>query len=109
MWARTATAFALDSDQKVQRYFEPSLAALIVKDQNDAAQRKEVGTLDFDPFVDAQDWDIAAFNVAVSDKGADKASATVTVQQFRQTANGRARSGQDQERMENKRHHLDAA
>jgi hypothetical protein len=72
----------LDSNQKVQRYFEPSLAALITKDQNDAEQRKEVGTLDFDPFVDAQDWDIAAYNVSLGDKGADKASATVTFNNF---------------------------
>ncbi len=72
----------MDSNQKIQRYFEPSLAAQMVKDQNDAAQRKEVSTLDFDPFVDAQDWDIAAYNVTVSDKGADKASATVTFNNF---------------------------
>jgi len=73
---------ALDSNQKVQRYFEPSLAALIMKDQNDAALRKEASTLDFDPFVDAQDWDIAAYDVAVSDKGADRATATVTFNNF---------------------------
>jgi hypothetical protein len=72
----------LDNNQKIQRYFEPSLAALILKDQSEAAQRKEVGTLDFDPFVDAQDWDIAAYNVIVSDNGADKASATVTFNNF---------------------------
>lgn len=72
----------LDNNQKIQRYFEPSLTALILKDQSEAAQRKEVSTLDFDPFVDAQDWDIAAYNVTVSDKGADKASATVTFNNF---------------------------
>jgi hypothetical protein len=79
---RNGNGIALDNNQKIQRYFEPSLAALIMKDQNDAAQRKEVSTLDFDPFVDAQDWDIAAYNVAVSDKGADKASAIVTFNNF---------------------------
>lgn len=79
---KTGNGVALDNNQTVQRYFEPSLAALILKDQNDAAQRKEVGTLDFDPFVDAQDWDIAAYNVTVSDKGADKASATIKFNNF---------------------------
>jgi len=79
---KNGNGVALDSNQMVQRYFEPSLAALIVKDQNDAAQRKEVGTLDFDPFVDAQDWDIAAYDVAINDKGPDKASATVTFNSF---------------------------
>lgn len=72
----------LDNNQMIQRYFEPSLAALILKDQSEAARRKEVGTLDFDPFVDAQDWDIAAYNVTVSDIGADKASTTVKFNNF---------------------------
>ena len=34
------------------------LAALIIKDRKDA--RGEVGKLDFDPFIDAQDWEIVA-------------------------------------------------
>lgn len=68
---------ALDSDAKVRRYFEPSLAALILKDRREAKRRDEVGTLDFDPFVDAQDWDIAAFDIAVNDAGPGKANATV--------------------------------
>jgi hypothetical protein len=79
---KNGNGVALDSNQMVQRYFEPSLAVLIVKDQNDAAQRKEVAALDFDPFVDAQDWDIAAYDLAMNDKGADKASATVTFNNF---------------------------
>ena len=66
-----------DTDRDVQRYFEPSLGALIRKDQKAAARRNEVGALDFDPFVDSQDWDIAAFDVAVSDTGPGKATATV--------------------------------
>jgi len=68
---------ALDSDAKVRRYFEPSLAALIVKDRKDSARRGKVGTLDFDPFVDAQDWEISALAIAVEDAGAGKARATV--------------------------------
>jgi hypothetical protein len=79
---KNGNGIALDGDQQVQRYFEPSLAALISQDQKEAARRKDVSTLDFDPFVDAQDWDIAAFNIAMSDKGADKASATVQFNNF---------------------------
>jgi hypothetical protein len=79
---KNCNGIALDSDQKVQHYFEPSLAALILQDQKEAARRKEVGTLDFDPFVDAQDWDIAAFNIAMNDKGPDKASANVQFNNF---------------------------
>jgi hypothetical protein len=79
---KSGNGIALDSEQKVHHYFEPSLAALILQDQKDAARRKEVGTLDFDPFVDAQDWDIAAFNVVMNDKGADKVSGTVQFNNF---------------------------
>jgi hypothetical protein len=68
---------ALDSETVIRRYFEPSLATLIIKDQKAAAKRGEVGTLDFDPFVDAQEWDIAAFDIAVSDAAPGKATATV--------------------------------
>jgi Protein of unknown function (DUF3828) len=56
---------------------EPSLAALMIKDQKAAAKRGEVGTLDFDPFVDAQEWEISEFDIAVSETAPGKASATV--------------------------------
>jgi hypothetical protein len=68
---------ALDSDAVLRRYFEPSLAALIGKDQKDAAHRHEAPNLDGDPFVDAQDWDISDFDIAVNDTGPGKATATV--------------------------------
>ena len=68
----------LDSDTAVKRYFEPRLAALIIKDHNKAAKRGDVSTLEMDPFIDAQDWDISAVDVAVRDTAADKASATVS-------------------------------
>src|SRR5262245_55749428 len=45
---------SLEGDAAVRRYFEPALAAMIIKDGKDAARRKEVPTLDGDPFVDAQ-------------------------------------------------------
>jgi hypothetical protein len=67
----------LDSDRDLRRYFEPSLAGLIIKDRNTAARRKEVPTLDGDPFIDAQDWDIKTFNIEVSDTAPGKATATV--------------------------------
>jgi hypothetical protein len=67
----------LDTDADLRRYFEPSLVALIGKDRKDAARRHDVPTLDDDPFIDAQDWDISNFDIAVSDTGNGKASATV--------------------------------
>ena len=49
----------------------------MVKDRKLAAKRGEVGLLDFDPFVDAQEWDIADFDIAVAETAPGKASATV--------------------------------
>jgi Protein of unknown function (DUF3828) len=74
---KNGNGVTLDTDQAVKRYFEPTLAALIRKDQTDAARRDETPTLDFDPFVDAQDWDIAAFTITMTDAGPGKAKATV--------------------------------
>ena len=67
----------LDDDRAIRGAFEPTLAALIIKDQHAAAKRGEVGTLDGDPFIDAQDWEIDAFDIAVADVAPDKAQATV--------------------------------
>ena len=74
---KNAKGHPLDSERAIKRYFEPSLAALIIKDRNEAAKRKEVGTLDGDPFIDAQDWEIAAFDIAVAEAAPGKAKATV--------------------------------
>ena len=68
---------AIDTDAQLRRYFEPSLAALISKDRKDAARHHDVPTLDGDPFIDAQDWEIAAFDIAVEERAPGKASATV--------------------------------
>jgi hypothetical protein len=67
----------LDGKHAIRRYFEPSLAALMVKDQKIAARRGEVGLLDGDPFIDAQDWDISNLDIAVTDAAPGKANATV--------------------------------
>jgi uncharacterized protein DUF3828 len=72
---KDAKGVPLDSNAKVRRYFAPATAALIIKDRKDA--RGEVGMLDSDPFIDAQDWQIDAVAVAVQDIAANKARATV--------------------------------
>lgn len=66
----------LDSDAALKRYFEPRLAALIIRDREKAAG--ELSTLDMDPFIDAQDWDISAVDIAVRDTSTEKASAKVS-------------------------------
>jgi hypothetical protein len=74
---KNAKGIRLDTEADIRRYFEPSLAALMIKDQKDAARQHDAPNLDGDPFVDAQDWDIAAFDIAVSDTVNNAASATV--------------------------------
>jgi hypothetical protein len=59
------------------RYFTPSLVRLIDDDARAAKKRGDVPTLDGDPFVDAQEWDIAKFDIAVTENGAGKATGTV--------------------------------
>jgi hypothetical protein len=73
---KDAKGVALDSNAAVRRYFEPKLAALIIKDRREA--RGEVGKLDADPFVDAQDWEVDAVDIAIRDIVPDKANATVS-------------------------------
>ena len=72
-----AKGHPLDNERDIRRYFEPSLAALIVKDQKAAARRGEVGTLDGDPFIDAQDLEISGLDIAVNETAPDQAKATV--------------------------------
>jgi Protein of unknown function (DUF3828) len=74
---KDAKGMPLDSERAIRRYFEPQLAGLMAKDQEAAARRGEVGSLDFDPFLDAQDWDVATFDITVNDTAAGKAQATV--------------------------------
>ena len=75
---------SIETEAALRRYFEPSLVAMIVKDEKAAARRHEVPTLDGDPFIDAQEWEISAIGIAVSDASADKAAATVSFKNFDQ-------------------------
>jgi hypothetical protein len=80
---KDAKGHPLDDERSIQRYFEPSLAALMVKDQRVAAKRGEVGLLDFDPFIDAQDWEISDFDIAVDDSAPGKVTATIKFTNFK--------------------------
>lgn len=73
---KDAKGVELAGNAAVRRYFAPGLAALIIKDRRQA--RGEVGKLDADPFIDAQDWEIDDVNVTLRDVAADKAIATVS-------------------------------
>ena len=54
---------------QVDRYFAPDLARAIEADMREAKRRGEVPKLDGDPFVDAQDWDIAKLAISVKTEG----------------------------------------
>ena len=73
---KDSKGISLGTNAAVRRYFDPKLAALIIKDRKDA--HGEVGKLGSDPFIDAQDWEIDAVNIAVRETASDKASATVS-------------------------------
>ena len=73
---KNAKGISLNDAAALRRYFEPSLAALIVEDRSKAARNNEAPKLDGDPFVDAQDWQIPDFDIATADNGPGKATAT---------------------------------
>ncbi len=74
---KDAKGIPLENRQVIRRYFEPLLAGLMAKDQVAAAKRGEVGLLDYDPFLQAQDWDTSSFDITVDGAGTGKAKATV--------------------------------
>src|SRR5262245_30056896 len=76
LYGKNSNGISLDTDTAVRRYFDPKLAALIIKDRREA--HGEVGKLGSDPFIDAQDWEMDSVDVAVRDTGANKATATVS-------------------------------
>ena len=54
---------------QVDRFFTPDLARVIEADMKEAKRRGEAPRLDGDPFIDAQDWDIANLAIAVKADG----------------------------------------
>jgi hypothetical protein len=79
---KNSKGVSIGTEAAIRTYFDPALAALIIKDEQAAAKRKEVRALDFDPFVDGQEWELSEVNVAVSQALPDKAVATVNCKNF---------------------------
>ena len=73
----------LGSDTALRLYFEPALAALMIKNRRDAARSGEVPEFDGDPFLDAQDWEIGTVATTVEDTAPDRASATAKFENFK--------------------------
>jgi hypothetical protein len=79
---KKAHGIFLDKDAEIRRYFEPSLADLIIKDDEAAAKSGDIPNLDGDPFVDAQEWSIPSFDIKLEHQGDDKADATVKFKNY---------------------------
>jgi hypothetical protein len=61
---KAARGIALTQEAVIRRYFAPPLPDAIVKDRAEADKRGEVPMLDGDPFVDAQDCEIARLRMS---------------------------------------------
>lgn len=63
------------SEAKARRTFTPDTVPLFARDWREA--KGEVGRLDFDPFVNGQDYEVTAYAVSIEETGPDQARATV--------------------------------
>lgn len=77
----SAKGIVLDQPEIVRRYFSPGLASLILEDSAEARQRGEVPTLNGDPFVGHQEWQISDLAIDVKDSTI-KAVGTVSFTNF---------------------------
>jgi Protein of unknown function (DUF3828) len=77
---KNAKGISLSARGATARYFSPSLARLI--DADAKAAKGEVGQLGADPFIDAQDFEIAAFAIDVKEPAPGKAVGTVKFKNF---------------------------
>jgi uncharacterized protein DUF3828 len=75
----------LDTKEALLSYFTPELAAMIAADGARAEKENEPPTLDGDPFVFAQDWDIKDVAVKVKDTSPGKAVGIATFTNFGET------------------------
>jgi hypothetical protein len=70
--------FGLDSDADYRRWFEPALAAGMIRDARDAWDKRDRARLNHDVFVDSDSWLLTRVNVAVAPVTPRRAIATVT-------------------------------
>src|SRR5688500_2134685 len=61
VYRNNSSAKGIDTSKPdvVRRHFAPPLAKAMLKDRADAKKRDEAPLLNGDPFIDAQDWEIA--------------------------------------------------
>lgn len=77
IYEKSDKAVDIDTEAKAARYFAPALTKLLVRDMAKSKKRNEVGRLDFDPFVAAQDWGPTKIDLKVTPgTSADRATGT---------------------------------
>ena len=79
---KNAKGVPLSDKGAAARYFTPELAHIMDADAKAAAKKHEVGALDGDPFVDAQDFEITDVKIDVKESAPDKSTGTVTFKNF---------------------------
>ncbi|MCX5581606.1 DUF3828 domain-containing protein [Kaistia terrae] len=72
----------LDSAETIRSLFEPRLAQRMIDDSAEAAAIGDAPKLDGDPFIDAQDWDIADIRIDVEASTPERAEGHVTFVNF---------------------------
>ena len=73
----------LTDEAAIRHYFAPPLSDALVKDRIAADKRGDAPTLDGDPFIDGQDWEISRLSINVTTAGVEAATAMVTFTNFR--------------------------
>jgi hypothetical protein len=68
---------SLNSEAAARPYFTPEMAGLIGEDATQAMASDSHGRMDFDPFINGQQWQIDSIDLALKDTGAGKAEASV--------------------------------
>jgi hypothetical protein len=79
---KNSKGIGLASAAELRRYFEPGLAAMMIKDRREADKHGDAPDFDSDPFIGGQDWEIGAVDIVVNDTAPDKASATASFRNF---------------------------
>lgn len=61
--------FWFESEKEAATVFTPELASLYGGNLETAGEAGDVGRLDFDPFINGQDWDVQAVDIDVQETG----------------------------------------
>ena len=81
-----ATYTADNDNPGLPRIYSKRLQALIDKDEKETPEGM-VGRIDWDVFVDGQDWKLTELKIALVSKSADKAQVRATFKNFDQSSN----------------------